>query len=230
MAADLSAAYRWGMRLAEQKRAPRRVAAVLALVIAVAALLVSMLRPQPEARSSFDIGSPSFELLPVPKPPPGVCGHPATKPFTPTSTTIPHVVKHAQVLALPRDGHGLPSTPSTLAKYTFAWDRPPGIRPGSARGNVLLNAHTWPDGSAVGNVMLSKLHKGDRIILRGGKSELCYKVNKRVEVRAADGYPAYYDRKGSPKIALIVCSGQRLGPGNWTHRTVWFAEPIPAPV
>lgn len=221
------------MRLAEQERAPRRAAAVLALVIAVAALLVWMLRPQPELRSSFDIGSPSFELLPVstslsvPTPPPGVCAHPATKPFTPTSATIPHVVKNSRVLALPRDGYGIPSTPSTLAKYTFAWDRPPGIRPGSDRGNVLLNAHTWPDGSAVGNLMLSKLHKGDRIILRGGKSELCYKVTKQVEVRAADGYPAYYDRKGSPQIALIVCSGQRLGPGNWTHRTIWFAEPIP---
>jgi hypothetical protein len=220
------------MRPADQKRASRGVAAALTLVVAVAvaALLVWILRPQPEPASSFDMNSPSFELLPIPTPAPGVCGHPATKPFTPTSITIPHVVKGGQVLALPRDGRDVPSTPPTSAKYTFAWDRPPGIRPGSDRGNVLLNAHTWPDGSAVGNVLLSKLHKGGRIILRGGKSELCYKVTKRVEVRASDGYPPYYDRKGSPRIALIVCSGQRLGPGNWTHRTIWFAEPMLAPV
>jgi hypothetical protein len=223
------------MRLAEQIRAPRGVAAVAALVVAVvvAGLLVWMPRPQPDPASSFDMNSPSFELLPVPSPtpsPPGVCGHPATKPFTPTSITIPHVVKNGQVLALPRDGRDVPSTPPVTAKFTFAWDRPPGIKPGSDHGNVLLNAHTWPDGSAVGNVMLGKLDEGDRIILRGGKSELCYKVTKRVEVPATANYTAYYDREGSPKIALIVCSGQRLGPGNWTHRTIWFAEPIPAPV
>lgn len=220
------------MELAEQKRAPHRVAAVLVLVVAVAvaALIAWMLRPQPAPGSSFDINSSPFELLSIPAPPPGVCANPSLKPFTPTSITIAHVVKNGQVLALPRDGHDVPNTPPTSAKYTFAWDRPPGIKPGSDHGNVLLNAHTWPDNSAVGNAMLGKLNKGNRIILRGGKSEICYKVTKRVEVRASDGYPAYYDRTGTPKVALIVCSGQRLGPGNWTHRTIWFAEPIPAPV
>jgi hypothetical protein len=221
------------MRSAEQKRVPHAVPAVLAVVVAVvmAALLAWVLRPQPEP-SSFEMNSPSFELLPVPTPTPtprpGVCGKPATRPFTPTSITIPSIIKDGQVLALPRDANNVPSTPPTSAKYTFAWDRPPGIMPGSDHGNVLLNAHTWPDGSAIGNVMLDKLEEGDRIILRGGRSVLCYKVTKEVEVRASDGYRPYYDRKGSPKIAVIVCSGQRLGPGVWTHRTMWFAEPIPA--
>jgi sortase (surface protein transpeptidase) len=119
----------------------------------------------------------------------------------------------------------VPGVPPTSAKHSFAWDRPPGIKPGADRGNVLLNAHTWPDGSAVGNEMLDELYKGDRIVLRGARSELCYTVTQRIEVRFADGYPPYFDRNGSPKVALIVCSGKRLGPGDWTHRTIWFAEP-----
>jgi hypothetical protein len=212
------------MSTADHRRsAPKRLAAVLVVVAVVAAAVVAwMLRPQEQGKP-FEMNSPSFDMLAIPKT--GVCARPATAPFTPTSVSIPHVVKDGQVLALPRDGNNVPSVPPTSAKYTFAWDRPPGIKPGSDRGNVLLNAHTWPDGSAVGNVMLSKLDEGDRIILRGGKSELCYTVTERIEVLAKDGYRPYYDRKGSPKIALIVCSGERLGPGNWTHRTIWFAEP-----
>jgi hypothetical protein len=203
--------------------ASRRFAAVLVVAAVVAAGAAAwLLRPADSGRP-FAMNSPAFDLLAIPKT--GVCTKPATSPFTPTSVSIRGVVDDGQVLPLPRDGNNVPEVPPTSAKYAFAWDRPPGIKPGSPRGNVLLNAHTWPDGSAVGNVMLDKLDKGDRIVLRGGRSELCYTVTKRVEVLAKDGYPPYYDRKGSPQVALIVCSGKRLGPGDWTHRTIWFAEP-----
>jgi len=203
------------------------VVALLLLAVAAAVVLAWAQRPQ-ESVKPFAMSSPRFDILPVAAPSPsatGVCARPATAPFTPTSVSIPQVIKDGKVLALPRDGNNVPAVPPTSAKSTFAWDRPPGIMPGSDRGNVLLNAHTWPDGSAVGNVMLSKLDKGDRIILRGGGSELCYTVTKRVEVLASKGYVPYYDREGIPQVALIVCSGKRLGPGQWTHRTIWFAEP-----
>jgi hypothetical protein len=172
------------------------------------------------------MNSPKLDTLTVAEPKtPAVCAHPATAPFTPTTISIPDVIQDGKILALPRDANNVPAVPPTSAKSTFAWDRPPGIEPGSDRGNVLLNAHTWPDGSAVGNAMLSKLDDGDRIILRGDGSELCYTVTKRIEVLASKGYAPYYDRDGTPQVAIIVCSGQRLGPGNWTHRTIWFAEP-----
>jgi len=213
-----------------QKRVPGGIPAVLVLAVALAAVAVLAWTapPRTESADSSRLNNPSFELLPSATPPKGECQNPATTPFTPTSITISHVVKNAKVLALPRDANRVPSTPPVTEKYAFAWDRPPGIMPGSDHGNVLLNAHTWPDGSAVGNELLDKLHKGDKMILRGKNAELCYTVTKRVEVRTSDGYPPYYDTNGSPNIALIVCSGERLGPGNWTHRTIWFAEPIPA--
>lgn len=217
------------MTTAEQRqRTPHRLAAVALLVALVTAALVAWTQRPAEQGKQFEMNSPSFELLAIPTaaaPKTGVCERPATRPFTPTSITIPDVVKDGEILPLPRDGNNVPSVPPTSAKYAFAWDRPPGIKPGAPRGNVLLNAHTWPDGSAVGNVMLDELDEGDRIILRGGDSRLCYDVTKRIEVLASDGYPPYYDREGTPKVALIVCSGDRLGPGDWTHRTIWFAEP-----
>ncbi|KRC63787.1 hypothetical protein ASE12_02795 [Aeromicrobium sp. Root236] len=211
------------MTTAEHRSAsPKGLVVVLVVVALVAAAGVAwLLRPDDTTGRPFAMGSPVLQPVAVPS---GTCARPATTPFTPTSVTIPHVVKDGQVLALPRDSRNVPGVPPTSAKFTFAWDRP-GIKPGSERGNVLLNAHTWPDGSAVGNVMLDKLHEGDRIILRGGRSELCYTVSKRIEVLASKGYAPYYARDGLPQVALIVCSGKRLGPGEWTHRTIWFADP-----
>jgi hypothetical protein len=107
----------------------------------------------------------------------------------------------------------------------FAWDRAQGVRPGDTKGNVLLNTHTWPDGSALGNRLLAGLHEGDRIVVHGDRSRLCYRVTARVEVPAARGMPRYYRVDGRPQLAIVVCSGRRLAPGVWDHRTVWFASP-----
>lgn len=107
----------------------------------------------------------------------------------------------------------------------FAWDREQGIRPGDPAGNVLLNAHTWPDGSALGNHLLAGLHRGDQIVVNGVTERLCYRVTERVEVLAERGLPRYYATDGAPQLAIVVCSGRRLGPGEWEKRTVWFASP-----
>lgn len=113
---------------------------------------------------------------------------------------------------------------TTAGKEMFAWDRQSRIRPGARHGGVRLNAHTWPDGSAVGNRMLRRLQVGDRIVVRGAKLRLCYRVTKRVEV-----FPwqvgGYYRRDVRPRLAIVVCSGRRLSSGSWEKRTIWYARP-----
>ena len=148
-------------------------------------------------------------------------------PFTPRTVTVPGVTREAEVVAPPRDAHGVPGTPplSAYGKSVFAWDREQHVRPGDPAGNVLLNAHTWPDGSALGNRLLAALQPGDRILVHGNDAELCYRVTERVEVRAEDGLARYYATDGQPQLAIVVCSGRRLGPGVWEKRTVWFAAP-----
>jgi hypothetical protein len=147
--------------------------------------------------------------------------------FDPRAITVPGVTRNAAVVAPPRDANGVPGTPplSTYGKSLFAWDRDQGIRPGDAAGNVLLNAHTWPDGSALGNRLLAGLERGDRIVVHGDAAELCYRVTERVEVLAERGLPRYHATGGPPQLAIVVCSGRRLGPGVWEKRTVWFAAP-----
>lgn len=158
---------------------------------------------------------------------PTVCGNPATRRFVPKQISVDGVTSRARVLALGRDGNNVPQAPplSSIGKTEFAWDQPT-IKPGAPKGNVLINAHTWPDDSALGNHLLDHLNVGDRIVVHGTYAELCYKVTKRVVIEAAYGSAEYYVQDGPPQLALIVCSPPRLGPGNWKNRTIWYASPI----
>src|SRR5690348_15417403 len=121
-----------------------------------------------------------------------VCGNPAKKPFVPKQISIAGVANRANVLALPRDANNVPQAPplSDIGKTEFAWDAPT-IKPGEPKGNVLINAHTWPDGSAMGNHLLEHLDIGDRIVVHGTYAELCYKVTKRTVIVASDGSAEY---------------------------------------
>jgi hypothetical protein len=147
--------------------------------------------------------------------------------FAPRAISVAGVTRHASIVTPPRDANGIPGVPplTEAGKSVFAWDRAQGIRPGDPAGNVLLNAHTWPDGSALGNRLLGGLHLGDRIVVHGAQTRLCYRVTEEVEVLAERGLPRYYTKDGPPQLAILVCSGRRLAPGVWEKRTVWFAAP-----
>lgn len=149
------------------------------------------------------------------------------KPFAPTSITVPGVARNTSVITPPRDANDVPGVPplTDAGKAVFAYDREQGVRPGDAKGNVLLNAHTYPDGSALGNKLLEGLARGDRIVLSNAARKLCYRVTQEVQVLATDGLADYYAKDGKPQLAIVVCSGRRLGAGQWEKRTIWFASP-----
>ncbi|MFC5731587.1 MULTISPECIES: class F sortase [Nocardioides] len=154
-----------------------------------------------------------------------------TRPFKPTALTIPNVVQRTRVLALGRDRRGVPRTPplTERGKWQFAWDK--ATRAGSRYGVVRLNAHTYPGsaGAALGNRLLSRLQVGARIVATGPDgARLCYRVTKRRSVRAerTSAFATYYHDSGPPRLAILVCSGKRRGPGNWSHRTIWWATPV----
>lgn len=157
------------------------------------------------------------------------CPDRASRPFAPVRISVTDVTRGASVLALPRDAAGVPGVPplTTTGKSQFAWDAP-GIRPGEDRGNAILNAHTWPDGTALGNRLLAGLHEGERLTLHGASGRaLCYEVTERTEVLDATADTSrVYDTDGPHQIVIVVCSGTRVGPGQWTHRTLWFASPV----
>jgi hypothetical protein len=158
---------------------------------------------------------------------PTVCRAPARRGFWPLRARVAHVGKRVPVLDVGRTNR-VPNTPplTSLGKRSFGWDRK-GPAPGSHHGNVRFNAHTYPDGSALGNRMLARLKVGARIIVRGSGTGICYRVTKRISVkpRSYAARVTYYRTTGKPRLAIVVCSGTRLGPGNWTRRTIWYAKP-----
>lgn len=146
--------------------------------------------------------------------------------FLPTRVTMPGIVTNAKVVLPPRSG-GVPGTPplTQAGKWMVAMDKKWPIRPGDPYGIVVTNAHVWPDGSALGNAMLRKLHLGDRIVVKNDTRKLCYRVVKKIQVSPTEALKRYYKVDGPPRFAIVVCSGTRLAPGVWSKRTIWFAEP-----
>lgn len=150
-------------------------------------------------------------------------------PFRPTRIRVPGVKRAVTVLPRGRDRVGRPKPPPLTAsgKKRFAWDRT--VRAGTSRGVVRLNAHTYPRGSApaLGNRLLRSLKVGMILTVRGPNGErLCYRVTQRRQVKATASVPAYYSSGRRARLAILVCSGVRRGPADWSHRTIWFAKPI----
>lgn len=218
-------------------RRQRWVVTALALTLALVVALLFVLLDQ-------ESGTAKAPLLPAQQIRAGAtltarpCAAGSSGPFIPTRIAIPGVITPAPTLALPRDSRGVPDVVplSVAGMHEFAWDEAPvkgvpaaiGIKPGSSRGNTLFNAHTWPwpAGGALGNDMLLRLRPGKIIQVHGKGVIQCYRVTKQVQVPALGPYPDFYNRTGPPRIAIIVCSGVRAGPGDWLSRTIWFASPI----
>lgn len=201
---------------------------VLAAAIAVGAWLLRSGEAGPTRAAEPDPASSAPTPEPGPVPRQATCGDAHAEPFEPDRISIEGIVDDAEVVGTPRDSRGVPGVLSLGATEQFAYDVD-GIRPGEPRGNVLINTHTWPDGDgagypALGNALLDRLDLGDRIVLSGDGWKLCYEVTRIVKVLASEGYPPYYATEGPPRVAIIVCSGKRTGPGEWTHRTMWFAR------
>ena len=195
-----------------------RTVAVLATALVVTTLAVVLLRPtddDPELFQTAQLGEVRI---------PGPCDGGATKPFTPATIDIEDVGKGLPIQPLARDGKDVPGVPPVNATHTVAFDAP-GPKPG-AEGLVRLNAHTWPNGAALGNEMLARFDVGDVLTLRNGDAKVCYRVTERVEVDGYSTYDPFYALDGPAKFAFIVCSGNRVGPGDWDKRTIWFGTPI----
>ena len=134
-----------------------------------------------------------------------------------------------RILGVNRVG-GLPGTPplTDAGKVLLGWDRV-GIRPGFSHGHVLMNAHAWPDGTALGNAMNAKLKVGAviRVYGRNGRVQ-CYRVARHeVWAPSARLQRLYYGDDRSPaRLSIITCAGVRRGPGDWSKRAVWLAKPI----
>lgn len=155
------------------------------------------------------------------------CATTATRPFRPRKIRFVGETPKLTVVRTPRRKGVVGSPPvTTKGKRQVGWD--PHGRPASGVGTVILTAHTWPDGTALGNKLLRRLHRGDRFVLTAGGKAVCYRVTKRAAYKAKK-VPRHkaFRYWGEEQAVIVACSGRRLGPGRWTKRTVWYAKPVP---
>ena len=157
------------------------------------------------------------------------CSRANEKPFKPVALSMPGIGR-VVVRGLRAQRNGVPRTlPLTaVGKSQIAWDRP-GFRPGSSTGHVLMNAHVWPDGSAIGNRFNATARTGKIIKVMGAQGQVqCYRLTKRILQRPTRRFAKrYYGSVNSaPRLAILTCAGTRRGPGDWSHRSAWFAKPV----
>ncbi|MFD1250136.1 class F sortase [Nocardioides ginsengisoli] len=156
------------------------------------------------------------------------CATTARSGFRPVGARVDVLGRDVRVVPVRRTANGAIGTPpvTKAGKSLVGWDR--ATRPGAGVGSVILDAHTWPDGSALGNALLGRLRPGHTFSLRAADGRtVCYRVSARRSYPAARLPRAKAFRDWGPEQAVIVvCSGRRLGAGRWTRRTVWYAEPL----
>ena len=69
-----------------------------------------------------------------------------------------------------------------------------------------MNAHVWPDGSAIGNKMLAKLHKGDRMVVFGNFAAKSARSDWSMRVRGT----VVPEESGVFQLALAQAGRARL--------------------
>jgi len=186
---------------------PRRTAvACLGLLLTVGFLMVT--------------GTPSADAGPAAE----RCNRP-THGFVPSRASIPAIGRTVKVIQVEREPNGQIGAGPTTTEGKWLMSMDPKTKPGGHQGSVLLSGHTWPDGSALGNAMLDHLWAGNGIVLSAGYTRACYRINKRQSYPVDQVPRRIFRTTGYEEVVIVACSGDRLGPGNWTRRTLWYATP-----
>ncbi|SER48608.1 Sortase family protein [Propionibacterium cyclohexanicum] len=123
---------------------------------------------------------------------------------------------------------GSPATPPGNDSHTVAWyDQGPAV--GSATGHVILTAHTFRYGGALGNELNNGLlHEGDIIRISDGTGHtVCYRFSHALKVLVQDYDPrsdVLYSQTGAPQLVLVVCADYPLTGGEPKARALYYAD------
>ncbi len=208
--------------------ARRRVIAAAALAIVSAVVLFSLVR-SPQAPSPVMAGSAPAASTPGPALA-GCSPHGAT--LVPAMFTVDSLGISAPVLSVDSDDHDGTMAPPSYQPNTVAWWNE-GPKPGSTKGHVVLTAHTYRNGGALGN----ELHDSTKglkpgAILRlsdsSGKT-LCYRYQKSTKIWAAnydDNSSVIYADDSAPDVVLVVCWDFDRSRETWNSRIVFHASPV----
>ena len=137
----------------------------------------------------------------------------------------------------PRDSSGRPPLGNPRDRTNAGWYAA-GPRPGSGRGTVLTNGHTYRDGSAIFREdFAQRIQVRQLVQVRQDNGSVCsYRITKVWrEVDAARGYPQLvatqhlYDFTGPERLLLATCGGSwNAASQEYDDISVLLAVPVPA--
>lgn len=153
-------------------------------------------------------------------------------PLVGTSASIQGHDGTMPMLSLGLDPEGAPATPPGNDGYTLAWyDQGPAV--GSNAGHVVLTAHTFRYGGALGNDLNDGMLKTGAIfrISDDAGHTVCYRFSHALKVRVADYDPhsdVLYDTTGDPQLVLVVCADYPLTGGEPQARALYYSDLVRA--
>ncbi|WP_148060582.1 class F sortase [Luteococcus japonicus] len=157
----------------------------------------------------------------------------SASPLVPTRITLGDVASDAPVMSLGLAADGTAAAPPKDQPKTVGWYNL-GPRPGSDKGKVVLTAHTYHRGGALGNALNSEqgLRLGDVIRLTDASGRtLCYRHTRTAKVMVKDYDPkstVLYDDHGAPMLAIVICWDYERSTKFWASRIIFYAEPLAA--
>ena len=150
------------------------------------------------------------------------------KPIVPVKYSIDGMKVSAKVLSRGVEGTGAAGSPPKSDPSSWAWFNE-GPRPGSGKGKVALNGHTYHKGGAIGNRLMAGLKKGDiiRPTDKAGQTA-CYRYDHKTKVMVKDYDPnsnILYDNNGPAQAVIVVCDDYK-GKDDWESRVFFYADPV----
>ena len=138
----------------------------------------------------------------------------------------------ASVVVLSVTSEGDLGTPSDAQRTEAGWF--PSVLAGAARGTVLMDGHTYHDGSAIFPTTFKQTVRPGmvmRLSCADGHS-FGYRVAEVVFDLSPAGYPRFvtsrnlYAADGPPQLVMVTCTDYLPAQRVWANRAVVIATPI----
>lgn len=146
------------------------------------------------------------------------------EPSAPVKVRIPTINVDTQVERVGVDSEGRMDVPKDAGNTSWFG---PGFKPGTKGNAVLAGHYDREDGSPAVFWDLSKLEKGDEIVVEDERGQEFVFLVTNIQDFPYDDFPIeeVFGAYGVPRLNLITCRGEwNENTENYSHRTVVFSE------
>ena len=214
------------------------------LPVAPALSPTSSLPTTPPAPQPTEPAAPGVASAVRPSPPPAAASEstpqagrsaPAIasgEPCRPVRFALPDLAIDASVVTLALTADGDLGTPNDQDKTSAGWF--PSVLAGTGRGTVLMDGHTYHDGSAIFPLTFKEqVQVGMKITLSCADGHaFSYRISQRVVDLSPTSYPPFvtstklYAADGPPQLVMITCTDYLPAQRVWANRAVVIATPL----